>query len=52
MDNEKVCYCFNYTKQDIQEDFRKYGKSTIMNHIVDEKRDGKCECESKNPGGK
>lgn len=52
MNNEKVCYCFNYTKQDIQEDFHKHGRSAIMDRIVDEKRDGNCECESTNPKGR
>ncbi len=52
MTKEKVCYCFNYTEEDIREDFYKHGKSTIMNRIIGEKKYGNCNCESTNPKGR
>ncbi len=48
-----ICYCFNYTDDDIKEDVLKNnGKSTIMERIVNEKKAGNCQCETKNPKGK
>lgn len=52
MPREKVCYCFNYTAEDIRSDFQKNGKSTIMARIMNEKKNGKCTCESTNPKGR
>ncbi len=48
MDN-LICYCFNYTVRDLEEDVIKYGKSTIKEKIVAEKKAGGCECKTKNP---
>jgi putative endonuclease len=45
-----ICYCFNYTDQDIIEDVRAHGgRSLIEEHITAEKRRGACDCEHKNP---
>lgn len=52
MDQEKICYCFNYTAEDIRKDIQVNGRSTIMAHIMNEKKDGKCNCESTNPKGR
>ena len=52
MAQEKVCYCFNYTVEDIQSDLQANGKSTIMDRIMNEKKNGKCNCESTNPKGR
>jgi len=49
---KKICYCFNYTAEDIRNDFQKNGKSTIMDSIMNEKKNGKCNCESTNPKGR
>jgi hypothetical protein len=49
--NEKICYCFNYTKKDIIEDYLKNGKSTILLRVQEEKKKGKCQCYIKNPKG-
>lgn len=51
-DNDLICYCFNYTKKDIEEDFNKNGYSTILEKIAKEKSIGGCNCEVKNPKGK
>ena len=52
MTKDKICYCFNYTAEDILNDFQENGKSTIMARIMNEKKDGKCNCESTNPKGR
>ena len=51
-DNDLVCYCFEYTKQDIEQDFINHGHSKIYEKIKTEKRNKGCNCEVKNPKGK
>lgn len=46
-----ICYCFNYTFQDIETDVKLNNKSTIEERIALEKRSGGCQCEVKNPKG-
>ena len=52
MANELVCYCFNYSAEDIRQDYRQNGHSTIMARIAAEKKDGNCRCETTNPKGR
>jgi len=47
-----VCYCFEHTKAEIEEDFRKHGRSNIEESIRAEIKAGTCSCEFKNPTGK
>ena len=47
-----ICYCFEYSADDIRKDFTKNGKSTIMERIEMEKKFGNCQCAIKNPKGK
>jgi hypothetical protein len=47
-----VCYCFEYTAEDIEEDIKAYGESVIMEKIMTEKKAGKCQCKTKNPKGR
>ncbi len=47
-----VCYCFGYSAADIEQDLIKNGKSTIMNRIISEKKNGACQCADKNPKGR
>lgn len=47
-----VCYCFRYSIEDIQRDYMKNGRSTIMEKIQTEKKFGNCQCAAKNPKGK
>ena len=41
MDN-LICYCFGYARRDIEQDYRKNGRSLIMEKISAEKRLGGC----------
>jgi hypothetical protein len=50
-DEDLVCYCFEYTKKDIENDFNENGRSLIYEKIVSEKKAGGCSCASKNPSG-
>lgn len=47
-----ICYCFNYTFQDIESDVILNRKSIIEEKIALEKRTGGCQCEEKNPKGR
>lgn len=47
-----VCYCFGYTRQDIWDEIRQTGKSTVAKQITAELKAGNCACEAKNPSGK
>ena len=49
---ELVCYCFEYSQKDIEDDLRKNGRSLIMEKIQTEKKLGNCQCAAKNPKGK
>lgn len=51
-DNDLVCYCFNYTKADIEKDCRDHGRSTILEKIALANRSGGCDCARKNPRGR
>lgn len=50
--SETICYCFGFTDDDIREDARRHGRSTIMERIVDEKKQGTCRCAEWNPKGR
>ena len=47
-----ICYCFEYSEEDIHHDYLENGKSTIMEKIQMEKKFGNCQCATKNPKGK
>ena len=49
---ELICYCFQYTVDDIKADYKKNGKSLILDKITFEKKKGGCDCANKNPKGK
>ena len=51
-DNDLVCFCFEYTKKDIEQDFMDHGYSKILDKIKIEKKNNGCNCEVKNPKGK
>jgi hypothetical protein len=51
-DDDLVCYCFEYTKRDIEHDYSENGKSRIYEKIALEKKAGRCNCASKNPKSK
>ena len=47
-----ICYCFEHTKDDIEQDFIKNGRSLIIESIAAEKKAGGCDCANKNPKGR
>jgi hypothetical protein len=49
---EFICYCFEYTREDIEQDILENGHSMIMENIMAEKKLGPCQCATKNPKGK
>ena len=51
-DNDFVCFCFRYTKKDIENDFIENGKSMILEKIAFEKKNGGCDCATRNPKGR
>ena len=50
--SELICYCFNYTVEDIKTDFQENGESTILKKIATEKKLNGCDCVNKNPKGR
>ena len=51
-DNDLVCYCFQYTKKEIEKDYVDNGRSKILEKITLEKKTGGCDCAQKNPKGR
>lgn len=48
--SQTICYCFEYTVEDIQQDVREHqGQSTILSQIVAAKKQNGCHCASKHP---
>jgi hypothetical protein len=50
--SELICYCFGYTTDDVERDVLQNGKSTILERIMNEKKNGGCHCAEKNPKGR
>jgi hypothetical protein len=51
-DTDTVCYCFGYTKRDIEHDGLDHdGRSTILERIIKGKHAGGCKCAQANPKG-
>jgi hypothetical protein len=47
-----VCYCFGFTRRDIENEVAETGRSTVVDRIKTEVKRGSCACEVKNPSGK
>jgi hypothetical protein len=47
-----VCYCFGFTRKNIQDEIAETGRSAIGERITAEVMAGNCACEVKNPSGK
>ncbi len=47
-----VCYCFGFTRKDIEDEIAAAGRSTVAERISAEVKQGNCACEVKNPSGK
>jgi hypothetical protein len=50
--SEMICYCFSFTAEDIEQDYLKNRRSTIIEKIRAEKKFGNCQCALKNPKGR
>jgi hypothetical protein len=50
--DDRICYCFGYTVDDIESDALANSRSLIMEKIASEKRAGGCNCSEKNPKGR
>jgi hypothetical protein len=51
-DTIPVCYCFGFTRKDIEDEIAETGRSTVADRITAEVVAGRCACEVKNPSGK
>lgn len=47
-----VCYCFGFTRTEIEKEIADTGRSTVAERISAEVKAGNCACEVKNPSGK
>ncbi len=48
--NQLICYCFEYTEEDIINDFKvNDGKSSILAKITEARRTNTCQCDDKHP---
>ena len=47
-----ICYCHNYTANDLEKDVFEHGHSTIMEQIIAESKAGNCNCKTNNPKGR
>ncbi len=50
--DDLVCYCFLYSRQDIEDELKASGDTTIFDRITAEVKAGNCACEVRNPSGK
>jgi hypothetical protein len=46
-----LCYCFDYSRDDIRRDVEAPGKTSVLEEIKAEVQGGFCACEVKNPSG-
>jgi len=51
-ENDLVCYCFQFTRKQIEKDYSDNGRSRILELIAHEKKAGGCDCAQKNPKGR
>lgn len=51
-ENDLVCYCFQLTRKQIEQDYIDNGRSVILEKITAEKDAGGCDCARKNPKGR
>jgi NAD(P)H-nitrite reductase large subunit len=52
MTTDYICHCFKYSRDDLVEDVRAHGRSTIMARIIAESKAAKCNCAKNNPTGR
>ena len=46
-----ICYCFDHTVEEIDEDVRLTGKSLVIEDIKERMKNEGCSCETRNPQG-
>lgn len=46
-----LCYCFDYSREDIRRDIEAGGKTSVLDEIKAEVQGDFCDCEVKNPSG-
>lgn len=46
-----LCYCFDYSREDICRDIEATGETSVLEEIKTEVQGGFCACEVKNPSG-
>ena len=51
-ENDLVCYCFQFTRKQVEQDYMANGRSVILEKITTEKNAGGCDCARKNPKGR
>jgi len=51
-DSIPACYCFGFTREDIENEIAATGRSTVADRITAEVKSGNCACGVKNPSGK
>lgn len=51
LDPIPLCYCFDYSREDVRRDIESTGNTTILEEIKTEVQGGFCACEVKNPSG-
>lgn len=47
-----ICYCFGFSRKDVQDEITQPGRVSIADLITTEVKAGNCACELKNPSGK
>jgi hypothetical protein len=53
MERDRICYCFGYSEEDIARDVRENkGTSLILQRILNEKKQGACNCTVTHPLGR
>ena len=50
--DDLVCFCFEYTRTDIEQDYLQNGQSLIMAKILAEKKASGCDCAKNHPKGR
>ena len=48
-DSLPICYCFHIFRQDIEQEIKKTGKTTIPDFLRAQIKAGNCRCEAVNP---
>lgn len=51
-ESDLICYCFEYTKKQIEKDYIDNGRSIILEKITRGKKTGGCDCAQKSPKGR